>query len=305
MSPDCRHMKDSEKTHQPLRIRLAQALQTGSRSERTIANFMSTALADLPFETAGSLAEKVGVSEATVGRFCRMIGYANFRDFKDHLKDEIGDQPWLISDRLTELRDQASRGDRTGSRGLELEISGLVAVYELAQSPEWRNVVERLAHKPRVFVAGFQTERGIAQYFANQLLYVRDGVQLLDLSAGNFAELFLTNNNTCLVVFEARRYARQAQELAQNARDAGIPVTLITDQFCSWGREASDEMFAVATQFNQFWDSTALMASLGNLLINDIFLELGPGVEDRLVKIAGLYGDFTGHVRDPVGSKAK
>ena len=62
----------------------------------------------------------------------------------------------------------------------------------------------------------------------------------------------------------------------------------------------ADEVFPVPTQFGQFWDSTALMASLGNLMINDLFFELGERVEGRLARVAELYGAFTGHVGDPV-----
>lgn len=266
---------------------------------------MVNTLADLPFETAASLADKVGVSEATVGRFCRAIGYVNFRDLKDHLKDDIGDHPWLISDRLSEMRDRASRETGQAAPGLELEIAGLVAVYDMARRPDWPVVVQRLARMPQVFVAGFQTERGLAQYFAAQLQYVRDGVRLLDLGAGNFAELLASEVASCVVIFEARRYSRLAKVLAEQARAAGIPVTLITDHYCIWGAECSDELFAVATQFNQFWDSTAQMASLGNLLINEVFLELGPETESRLTSIARLYGTFTGHVGDPVAQVAK
>ena len=38
------------------------------------------------------------------------------------------------------------------------------------------------------------------------------------------------------------------------------------------------------------------MASLTNLLVNGVFMELGADVEVRMNKIAQLYGKFTGHV---------
>jgi hypothetical protein len=47
------------------------------------------------------------------------------------------------------------------------------------------------------------------------------------------------------------------------------------------------------------------MASLANLLINSIFMELGPEVEGRLNRIAKLYGRFTGHVGYPAGIPVK
>jgi DNA-binding MurR/RpiR family transcriptional regulator len=182
----------------------------------------------------------------------------------------------------------------------------LVRIYEMAQTKEWRRLVKRLANVPQVYVAGFQTERGMAQIFANQLQYLRPGVQVVDLAAGNFAEVLLSApKQACLILFEARRYSRLALLLASEAKRAGIATTLITDSFCDWGHDLVDEMFVVPTEFNMFWDSTAQMASLGNLLINSIFNELGPAVEQRMNRIAELYSRFTGYVGDQAGPQTE
>lgn len=284
-----------------VRSRLAAVVDSGSKSERALAAYMMGALAELPFDTAASLARKVGVSEPTVGRFCRALGYSSFRAFKDHLHQDLGEGPWLLADRLA---DMAGGGDEAEGAALDLEIAGLVSVHGLRRTDPWRRAVRRLAAAPRVFVAGFQTERGLAQYFANQLQYLRDGVILADGSAGNYAEVLATEARTtpqsALVIFEARRYSRLARLLAQEARGQGLGVTLVTDPFCTWGAAAADEVFFVTTQVGQFWDSTALMATLGNLLLNDICLELKDRVGTRLDRIARLYGGLTGHVGDPV-----
>ena len=290
----------------PLRDRLTEALQTASRADRALANYMLSDMGALPFETAASLASKVEVSEQTVGRFCRSIGYDGFKDLKRNLKNDMGDQPWLIGDRLRDLQERTKAGEDQLSRGLELEMAALVAVYEAAHNPEWQRAVTRLAKADKVFAAGFQTERGMAQIFVNQLQYIRDNVHLMDLASGNFAELLaMDGDDAALVIFEARRYSRHAQMLAEDAQAAGIPVTLITDPYCDWGHAVSDEMFIVPTSLNLFWESTAQMASLANLLVNGVFLELGPAVEERMNKIARLYGRFTGHVGDTATTRAE
>lgn len=282
-----------------LRERLGDAAKSASKAERALANYMVAELASLPFETAASLATKVKLSEPTVGRFCRAIGYDGFKDLKKNLQNDMGDQPWLIGDRLRELQEQTIAGKDHLSRGLELEIAALVSVYETAQLPEWVLVVQRLATAQSVFVVGFQTERGIAQIFVHQLQYLRDKVQLVDLASGNFADVLATQNpDATLVIFEARRYSRHAKLLASEAKAAGIPVTLITDPYCDWGHSVADEVFVVPTSFNLFWESTAQMASLANLLVNSVFMELGPDVQDRMNKVAQLYGKFTGHADD-------
>jgi DNA-binding MurR/RpiR family transcriptional regulator len=284
-----------------VRQRLTASLEAGSKAERALATYMLANLNTLPFETAASLGAKVKVSEPSVGRFCRSLGYQHFKALKADLQGDIGERPWLIGDRLRAYRDRSRRGDEL-ARGLEMEIAALVSNYELAQSKEWKRAVKRLAHVPQIFVAGFQTERGLAQYLVNLLQYLRPGVQLVDLAGGNFSEALLaTPRSVNLIIIEARRYSRLAKRLATEAQAIGITTTLITDTYCDWGHDLVDETFAVQTGLNQFWDSTAPIASLIGLLINSIFNELGPSVEARMNKVTALHSRFTGIVGDSGG----
>jgi DNA-binding MurR/RpiR family transcriptional regulator len=280
-----------------VRQRLTASLAEATKAEKAVASYMLANLSALPFETSATVAEKTGVSEPMVGRFCRTLGYRHFKDLKADLKQDIGDAPWLIGDRLKDFRARSGQRADALARGLELEIEALVRVYEMAQTKEWARVVKRLARVSRVHVAGFQTERGIAQFFCNQLQYLRPGVQLVDLAGGNFVDVLLeAPKNSALILFEARRYSRLALDLAQAAKRAKIPTTLVTDIYCNWGHEVADEMFVIPTEFNMFWESTAQMASFSNLMINEIFKELGPAVEKRMNAVSGLYGHFIGHV---------
>jgi DNA-binding MurR/RpiR family transcriptional regulator len=289
-------MKDS------VRQRLTASLEEATKAERVLATYMLANLTSLPFETAATLATKVGVSEPSVGRFCRSVGYKHFKALKADLQGDIGQRPWLIGDRLKDYRERSRRGDGEMARGLEMEIAALIGNYELAQSREWKRAVKRLAHIPDIYVAGFQTERGLAHYLVNQLQYLRPGVHLADLSGGNFAEVLLGNPRKMnLILIEARRYSRLARRLAIEACDAGIATTLITDSYCDWSHDLVDETFVVQTDLNQFWDSTAPMASLIALLINSIFNELGPTVESRMNQVSALHGRFIGIVGDSGG----
>ena len=285
-----------------LRQRLQACLLNGSKADKAIASYMLAQLAGMPFETAATLAAKVAVSEPTVGRFCRSLGYKSFRDLKQQLKQDLGDKPWLISDRLQDFQQRSISGEDQLARSLQLEIAGLVALYELAHSEGWKRAVTRLANVPSVFVAGFQTERGMAQYLVNQLHYLRDGVKLVDGAGGNFSDALLSDTaNASLVIFEARRYSRLAKVLALEAKAAGLHTILVTDAFCDWGRDLVDEMFVVSTEFNLFWESSAQMASLVSLLVNAIFIALGPRVETRMNAVAALHGRITGNVGDKSG----
>lgn len=283
-----------------LRQRLAESLTTATRAEAAIAGYFLNNLDSLPFETAASVADRIGVSEATVGRYCRAIGFQHFKGLKAYLQVDLGERAWLIGDRLRDFAERARDGRADLAQGLEREIAAIVANYETAATPEFARVADRLATRRQVFIAGFQTERGHAQYLANMLQYLRPEVHLLDLAAGNFAEVLLAPpEDSCLVLIDARRYSQQARSLAEAATAAGVPVTLITDPFCDWSLGLVREQFTVQVEFNQFWDATSGFASLCALLVNAVFTRLGAGVEARMTRISEFYDCFIGHTVAP------
>lgn len=282
-----------------LRDRLRASLDGATPAARRVAAYFLANLNSLPFETAASVAQKIDVSEATIGRFCRALGYRHFKALKAVLQSDLGDKAWLIGGRLQDFADRLRTGSDEAALGMQREIAAIVANYETAATPGFARCVGRLAACPQVFVSGFQTERGHGQYLANSLQYLRPGVQLLDLAGGSFAEILLAPKGTaCLVLFDGRRYSRLTRELALAARRAGVPVTLITDPYCSWGAEVADEMFIVQTDLNQFWDATSAMSSLVCLIVNGVFGELGPEVETRMSRVSALHADFIGHAGD-------
>ena len=288
-----------------LRQRLGHAAAEGTPAERAIASFLLANLSSLPFETAASVAQKVGVSEASVGRFCRAIGYRHLKDLKGSLQVDLGERAWLIGDRLKDFHRRSRQGNAELSRALEHEIAALVSVYEMASTPAFEAMVKRLSHARAVWVAGFQTERGHAAELAHNLQYLRPRVQLADVAAGHFAEVLLDEpEDATLVLIDGRRYSRLTRDLAQAARDEGIPVTLITDPYCDWAQEAATEVFAVPTDLNHFWDTTSAMSSLIGLIVNGVFRELGAAVEERMARVSALHGDFIGHTGTARGPRA-
>lgn len=280
-----------------VRDRLKANLESATGADKAVANYMLTNLHSLPFENAGTLAEKIGVSEITIGRFCRKLGYKHFKELKTELGETIGNQPWLVGDRLKEFSEQSRQGNSV-AKAIEKKISALIQLNDIAQKPGWKRAAKRIASADKVFVVGFQTERGLAQYFANQLQYLRNEVLLLDVSAGNFADVFLTDHrNAALVIFEARKYSNIALLLARRAKAQGIPVTLFTDPYCHWSGGVTSETFNVPTSVGMFWETAEMMAVLGNLLLSEVFNEIGVSVEERMNNISSLYHDFTGHIK--------
>lgn len=280
----------------PLLQRLQNDLESYSSADRAVAAYMLAHYATLAFETAMSLADKVGVSEITIGRFARKLGYRNFKALKNELKDSSEEGfPWLIGDDLAEFVESAD-GSNEGETNIQREMKSLLAVYRLAETPQWAAAVELLAKSRTVQIAGFQTERGIAMLLANHLQFMRDGVRLVDLSAGNYADVFASDEeDSCLVVIDIRRYSRQSYLIAEQASQHGIPLIVLTDLFCDWAARFTPHVLAVPTQTGLFWSSPVALVCAVNLMVNSVIKAIGTRVEQRLEKLTRLHQTFTGY----------
>ncbi|MBS0557147.1 MAG: MurR/RpiR family transcriptional regulator [Proteobacteria bacterium] len=275
---------------------LRSEMEELTAAERVIANFLLTNRQSIPFETANSLAAKLAISGATVGRFCRRLGYRNFRELKTAFKFDVAVAPWPIGEGLRTML-QTSNREPALQRDLDLTIAGIIEVYRLAESREWQDVVQRLAQCSTLHIVGFQTERGLAAHFAHFLQYVRPGVRVADLAAGSFAEILVDGTpEDCVVIVETRRYSRQAQLLARNCRQRRLPLVVITDKYCHWASEYTAHILALPTESGIFWGTTVPILAALALLANGVVLALGDRVERRLTRVSDLYQEFVGHV---------
>ncbi len=70
-------------------IKIKEIIQDLSPSEKKIAQYVLDNPADISHLSIGELADKSGSSEATVVRFCKILGYNGYKDFKISITKDI------------------------------------------------------------------------------------------------------------------------------------------------------------------------------------------------------------------------
>jgi len=274
--------------------RIEAASSEMTRSERLLAAYLTANARELILENAASVARKSGVSPMTVGRFLHTLGYDSFDEVRREASRLSAPAELRIARRFEQFR--RDHGSALGARNAQLaqEIEAMVGVYDLAAGEHWETMVQRAATSQRVFVAGFQTVRGVASDFAARLEYVREGVRFLDGADGTYSELLgsMKQPTRCLILIDIRRYAKQAELLASAATKAGVPVFVITDAYCHWARTCTPHVFHLKTDVGFFWDSTVAVAAFFNLLMDSVIQRLGEKVAERVDRLEKLQNRF-------------
>ncbi|MEX3638526.1 sap1 transcriptional regulator SapR [Paraburkholderia sp. BR14320] len=291
---------------QTVEARFSELTPTSKR----VASYMLANLDRLGLETADQIAQQAGTSGISVGRFLRSVGYRNLDDLKRELRG-TQQRPWLITDRLDAFRrgpsdstqtrephepgvaNGASPGDAALAQSLELEIGAIQHVYELARSPAFARVAERIANADAVYILGIQSTRGISNAFYSYLEYIRPRVFYSDGMSGSYVDSLNSEFNTpYLIVTDTRAYSTIARRYCQAASRRGLPFALVTDIYCPWARDFDGDLLQVKTDVGQFWDSLAPLTCLFNLLISAVVERRGPAIDERVARNRELQSEF-------------
>ena len=231
-------------------------------SERRLATFVLQHLEELPFETAASIAARVGVSPMTVGRFIRKIGYRDLRGIKTALRAGSAESGMLSRQITRKLFDNAP---------LESKVKALSGVHRLPSCAEWPGIVALLSSARHVHVASFQLGRFIGLGFASALQTIRPHCHFADGSDGGYIDALLdSDSKSCIVLIDFRRYSSHFRLLAEEAAARKIPVVIITDVYCHWAREITDHVLLLETDFDASWERLGIAQSLLELLLVDV-----------------------------------
>ena len=281
-----------------LQNKLKRQWDTFTTSEQKIAAYLLHNIGGIPFETAASLGQRVGVSPMTVGRFLRNLGYAGLNELK---KDLRGNAPWLP---LYQNAGRAREADFV-AESLQTDIRVLTEAYSLARTEEWTSIVKMLVAAERVSVASFHHGRFIGLGFASLLQHVKPRTRFADGSDGAYADVLLDSGaDSCVVLIDFRRYARHFRILAEEVAARDIPLVLITDTQCYWARQLTDNVLMLPLDTDRAWHNFGAVTSLLSLLISEVTRVQGDMFE-RIGDVTALRQQFVGYDEAPPIAKRK
>lgn len=255
-------------TGSPLAARLRAILPQLTKSEARLAQLLLLNEAELPLETGASLAERAGVSEITVSRFLRRIGYRGMAALKEDLKaaglaDRLGDN---------ERHLRLLSGDL--SAFITREAEAVLGLAPQLARPEWDQAIAHLWTSDEVYVTGFQTIRGLAEDFGRRLSITRDCVRILTAHDSALSEWIphagQAPRSRVLVLVDVVPYAREAVPIASLCRKLDITLIVVTDELNSWAYDHTPFVFHAATRVGAFLESTGPLATLLNLFIHAV-----------------------------------
>ncbi|NLS21139.1 MurR/RpiR family transcriptional regulator [Rhizobium sp. P40RR-XXII] len=268
-----------------------------SPSEQSLAAYILDNIQILPFETGSSIAQAVGVSEMTVTRFVRGLGFENLRDLKKRLRVAVAEKDSEVDDYMARFQMREGR-EQMLQESLRLELDAIVKAYALTTTDLWDEAASLLVKARTIYVVGFQASKGLAMDFASRLLWARSNVIFIDNASGTFGEIINADpKQSAVVLVDTASYATRGIKLAEMLKSIDMPLVIVTDKFSHWAFVYTRFVFEAHTHVKTFWDSTASLSVVLNLLIDAVATKLGPKAKRNFAMMSNmgsLFGEFVG-----------
>ena len=207
--------------------RIKQNYDRMTKSDRQAATYFLCHVSDFAFYTLEKIADDVGISTASVIRFCRRLGFSGFKAFQDALRADLKLHPDL-SDKLHRTLD-ISQHNELLTQTIQQGIGCVQRTFQQMPHDKLSQAVQQIAAAKRVFTFGMKESFALAHYAYSRILSVRPNTFLLNAGYNGEVEalLSLTRDDVCLV-FLFHRYTKQALSILSMLKKQGVRVILIT-----------------------------------------------------------------------------
>ena len=264
-------------TLEELRQRIRASAEL-SHTHQQIAEFLSDHMREVSIMSAQELADKSGVSQASVTRFCTSLGYSGFGQFIRNLHQLMREE-WHADQRTVFLRPGLSSN---ADPFLAQEIDNLEHLPDLLDSPEVMTLADQMATAQKIVLAGARISATLIPYAAYCLSKIRDDI--LVATPGQLlwdtASITLGPHDLVLAwVFP--RYPAVLLDWLGNLKGSGVPIAAFTDRWISPACDITDPTIIVPVASASLFDGYSAPMFLINALTRKV-AELIPDIHHRL-----------------------
>ncbi len=236
---------------------------------------------DLGFMSAEEVAAAVGVSQGSVSRFCKDLGFLGYSDFIKNLHG-------ILCNSITAPDRIQRNADKKGNTHKEIvaeECANLEKLLPVTESDEYKKLVKFISESSNLHLVSSRYTATILPYATYMLSKMRDNVYMETPGSIEFQNLVLKEKKeNGILVFSFPRYANDLIDMIKQIKEAGIKYHLITDsRMCPMYADAENAVILPITTSSVF-NNYGVPITFTNLLMNDVAKTL-PNVKKRISKI--------------------
>lgn len=250
-----------------LLVRIDAKMNTFSKGQRLIAEFIEQHYDRAAFLTASKLGELVGVSESTVVRFATELGYSGYPELQKAMQE-------MIKDKLTSVQRIEVTAAKIGDGSvldtvLNQDIQKIRRTLEETSREDFDRAVDAIISAENIYIFGVRSASSLANFLGYYFDLILGNVHIVTNSSrsGMYEALLRISEKDAIAGISFPRYSRTAAEAMNFAKSRGASTIAITDSMLSPLAQNSESVLIARSDMASVVDSLVAPLSLINALI--------------------------------------
>lgn len=267
-----------------------------TRTSRIIGEYVLDNETDACFMTSTEIAEKLEVSEASVIRFARALGFTGFMDFQKNLRKSHTERLGRISSAVAvpyeRLQASMAHSDENYIQEFLMNTeTNITSVIKNNPQETFDSAITLLMNCRRKYIVASRANTGVASYF-NLLLrhQVSDVIPTWESSVNVIDHMCDIGKEDCVILFSFPRYSEMDRQALQMAEDAGASIIVITDRPSAPLARFATVLLTVDVDTNTFFNSYVGVQLVMEILSAGLSRKMGGANAEKLQLIDKYIG---------------
>lgn len=265
---------------QPFEKQLRKKALHLTRSQRKLLEYVLSHDDESIFLNVGDLAKKVEVSEATVVRLSKALGFKGFPEFQKELRLFFRNKLTTTARLQKTIKKVTTEGDIL-TKVLQSDVRNIDETLKQVSVREFKAFVKSVESAERVIIVGLRSVHSLAVFFGVALEFLQKNVWVIQPGIGDMWDRLMGLKKGDVVIgISFPRYTQQTVNVLRFAKQKGIKTLAITDSLISPLAQYADHVLTAQYRMDSFIESFTAPFSL----INSIVTALGVANKKRTMK---------------------
>ena len=259
-----------------------------TKSQQKIAEYCIQNAEKVGMSSSMEIAAAIGVSDVSITRFARAIGYDGFTDLKNDIYNSMairanGGSAELSLVERAKLSKEKYGGFIGGTDYMKILCFNMERTLQQNNDETIDKAVDLLLNAEHKYVAGFRGCLGTATQCAWLMRFLVDHViSVTDEGPGAVGCIQDISDKDVLLLFSMSRYYQIDLNIVKSAQQRGAKICLVTNSILSPLAEYSDIVLLTEVKTASFFNSMAAVNMISEYLLTCIFQRCKDSFNERM-----------------------
>ena len=264
--------------------------KTLTKVEKKIAEFFVKNPKKVMLLSALDLGKEIGVSDASVLRFSKIMGFNKFNDFKNYIALELSETS--PDDRIVKNWDNFNSKNDIANKIVNADLENIKEFLLNVDFDQVNEAVEMIDEAKKIYFLGIGSSRAISQFMFWHIKRLGFNAECVNEGGLGLYEAFShIKKGDIVIIFAFPRFLNDEIKAVKLAKEKKAKIITVTSNVFSEISFLSDIVFKISVENNGFFNSYIVPMELCNIILTALFEKNKTSIYAEL-KENSLVNDF-------------